>query len=242
MGANRLEKYETVILNRKDIRKAPYNPRTITDEAAKKLRKFMREKGMLSPPIVNKRTMNLVSGHQRITQMDTLLRKDDYDITVALVDMDETEEVKANLFLNNKAAQGEYDYDMLADIAQHNPDIDFINDIGFDAIDMDIISQSFPDADLSDMIAPEEPDFTDIEAIKDRKNAIRKGNADSNRETGNGENNDYTITFVFPSNTLKKAVCRDIGMPETEKFVKSQVLYDIANGVYKLGLDKAGLS
>lgn len=234
MGANRLEKYEITTMNRADIKKAPYNPRVITEEAAKKLRKNIRESGMLAPPIVNKRTGNIVSGHQRITQMDTLLKKDDYTLTVALVDMDEQEEIKANIFLNNKAAQGEYDYDMLADIAQQNPEIDWLTDIGFDAIDYDLITQQLPEADFSELIAPVETDFEAIDSLKSRKAEQRAKARQENRNTANAETGNYTLTFVFPSTDLKRAVCRGLGIHEAETMI-------LTGASMSLGLSRAAL-
>lgn len=134
---NRLEKYETVVVKRDTIFGADYNPRKITEEARKKLKKLLQTHGMVQPPIVNKRTMRIVGGHQRIDIMDTILRKKDYELTVAMIDVDEKEEVKINISLNNTSAQGSWDIDLLEQIKIESPEIDFQEDLAFNAVDLE---------------------------------------------------------------------------------------------------------
>jgi hypothetical protein len=55
-----------------DLKPAPYNPRTITDEAAAALQTSLAEFGDISGIVWNKRTGHLVAGHQR---MEALRRK-----------------------------------------------------------------------------------------------------------------------------------------------------------------------
>lgn len=55
-----------------DLKPAPYNPRTITDEAATALQTSLAEFGDISGIVWNKKTGHLVAGHQR---MDALRRK-----------------------------------------------------------------------------------------------------------------------------------------------------------------------
>lgn len=55
-----------------DLKPAPYNPRTITQEAAAALQTSLAEFGDISGIVWNKKTGNLVAGHQR---MDALRRK-----------------------------------------------------------------------------------------------------------------------------------------------------------------------
>jgi hypothetical protein len=54
----------------KDLKPAAYNPRKITDHRLEMLRKSMQEFGDLSGIVVNVKTGNLVSGHQRIKHLD----------------------------------------------------------------------------------------------------------------------------------------------------------------------------
>ena len=50
----------------KDLKPADYNPRTITDEQLERLKKSIQEFGDLSGIVFNRRTDNLVGGHQRL--------------------------------------------------------------------------------------------------------------------------------------------------------------------------------
>jgi len=120
MGANKLESFTAETVNRRDIRGADYNPRKISEAAKKKLRKKMREWGAVQPIVVNRRTMTIVGGHQRIDAMDSILRKDDYELTVAMIDVDEKQEAAINVFLNNPSAQGEWDTFALQNAKREN--------------------------------------------------------------------------------------------------------------------------
>lgn len=71
-----LSKYYTsqkVELLRSQIRFADYNPRRISAENLKTLKKGIKKFGLVGGIVVNSRTGNtLVSGHQRLTAMDQL--------------------------------------------------------------------------------------------------------------------------------------------------------------------------
>ena len=102
MGANKLENFTIEKINRNEIHGADYNPRKITESARKKLKQGMKKWGAVQPIIVNKRTMTIVGGHQRIDAMDQILRKNDYELSVAMIDVDEKDEVSLNVFLNTQ--------------------------------------------------------------------------------------------------------------------------------------------
>ncbi len=132
--AETLSEYYTsqnVEMLRSQIRFADYNPRRITAENLKTLKKGIKTFGLVGGIVVNSRTGNtLVSGHQRLTAMDELqhynpeTHQNDYSIRCDLIDMDETAEKELLILLNNPNAQGEWDYDRLADMV---PDIDYTN-------------------------------------------------------------------------------------------------------------------
>lgn len=132
MEESKLSKYiksESMELMRSQITLADYNPRVITEEAKKTLRRGIKKFGMVGGIIVNKQTGNrVVSGHQRIAVMDDLQKYDpekpktDYAIRVDVVDYDESKEKELNVLMNNPNAQGMWDYDALREII---PDIDY---------------------------------------------------------------------------------------------------------------------
>ena len=79
------ETYQMIEINRADIRNAPYNPRRISKEAREKLKRGLEKHGLVAPLTWNRRTGNLVSGHQRITQIDRIEGVKDYTLQVAAI-------------------------------------------------------------------------------------------------------------------------------------------------------------
>ena len=116
MAKSKYQAYETETINRSDIKNAPYNPRIMDEDAKKRLRKNIAKHGLVSALTWNKRTGNLVGGHQRLEQLDSLERSKDYELTVCVVDVDEKEEATLNVQLNNPSMQGWWDMDKLADM------------------------------------------------------------------------------------------------------------------------------
>lgn len=171
MNANRLEKYNIEKINRADIHGADYNPRIISPEAEKRLRKELRDVGMVQPIVINKRTMNIVGGHQRVSAMDAILRKNNYDITAAVIDVDEREEVRINILLNNPSVQGEWDMFKLRDISETfelPPD-----DMGFSKQDSLV---------LFDMTETDPMQFDPKEEIAEQKKEEAREHAKNTRE------------------------------------------------------------
>jgi hypothetical protein len=110
---SKFQKYAMGRIARSQILNAPYNPRVISDESREGLKKVLRHLGLLEPLVWNKRTGNLVSGHQRISLLDALEGTPDYSLDLAIVDLDEAQEREANVAFNNPAIQGVFDFDSL---------------------------------------------------------------------------------------------------------------------------------
>lgn len=109
---------ETELVHRSQIKNAPYNPRTIDQEAERLLGESIRENKWVGTPVWNRRTGNLVGGHQRLHQIDQLEGTVDYWIEVTPVDLSEAEEMRLNLALNAADAQGKWDKTKLAGIVE----------------------------------------------------------------------------------------------------------------------------
>lgn len=124
---------KTLRMNAGDIKPADYNPRRISDAKLAALGCAMREFGDLGGLVLNVRTGNLVSGHQRLKHLDakwpvTKRPAKDKTGTVALgtiktpwgtigyreVDWPDKKERMANLAANQHG--GEFDMDLLTDI------------------------------------------------------------------------------------------------------------------------------
>lgn len=127
---SQFEKYDIAEIHREELKNAPYNPRVISDKARRTLKKNLEKVGLLSPIVWNRRTGNIVSGHQRINALDALERSHDYLVKVAVVDLDEKTEKEQNIFMNNPEAQGDYDAELLEAMLK-NSEIDLDN-TGFD--------------------------------------------------------------------------------------------------------------
>jgi ParB-like chromosome segregation protein Spo0J len=84
---------------------APYNPRVISAEAMTALSHSLESYGLVQPLVWNKRSGNLVGGHQRFKLLQQQGVK---EVKTCVVDLDETEEQMLNISLNNPALQGEF--------------------------------------------------------------------------------------------------------------------------------------
>ena len=162
MELSKYIKSESVELNRSAIHFADYNPRKLSDESRKTLKRGIKKFGLVGGIVVNKRTgLTVVSGHQRLSVMDELQKfpDNDYRIRVDVIDVDEQQEKELNILMNNPNAQGSWDFDALARIV---PDIDWkdagLTDADLNMIGVDFLLQteeesSIADA-LSDMMVP----------------------------------------------------------------------------------------
>ena len=98
-----------------DLRSAPYNPRSISIEAAAGLAQSMGDFGDLSGIVWNQRSGNLVCGHQRVQELrrmgvklvDGALQLPSGDqFPVRVVDWEEIKEKTANVVANNPGIAG----------------------------------------------------------------------------------------------------------------------------------------
>ena len=237
MGANKLENFTIEKINRNDIRGADYNPRKITESARKKLKQGIKKWGAVQPIIVNRRTMTIVGGHQRIDAMDQILRKNDYELSVAMIDVDEKDEVSLNVFLNNPSTQGEWDIMALQDIKDIFPDIDYEFDMGFDQSDINIL---FGNQEEEQKFIEEQ--FIAQEFTADTfREAKKRGREKAKQENENGGSynlaeSDYVLQIVFPNNHEKHEFMRKIRKDPKEKFIKSSILLDIYNHAYDISV------
>lgn len=223
---SKYQKFETATINRGQIKNAEYNPRKISDSAKKKLKDNIKRVGLLDTIVVNKNTMNIVSGHQRISILDSLERKKDYNLTVAMVDLSEKEEKEQNIFFNNTKVQGEFDTDILASMLS---DIDFecagldINDVGILGVEVDLPSI-------------EEPSEADKEVMKlnneiyDNKREMRKA-VMSHSQTKNEELVDTFVVLTFSNQSNKEVFLQRFGFRPQEKYINGEVLSDMVERV-----------
>lgn len=98
----------------KDLNRATYNPRIDLmpgDAEYDNLRANILAYGFILPIIYNKRTGNVVGGHQRLTVLEN---EGVEEVEVSVVDIDEKQEKQLNIALNK--IDGEWDNERLAEI------------------------------------------------------------------------------------------------------------------------------
>jgi hypothetical protein len=87
------------------LKRAEYNPRTITDKAKVGLASSIQTFGLVEPIIWNERTGNIVGGHQRY---DRLLEQGAIETDVVVVSLSPSHEIALNITLNNTNIQGDW--------------------------------------------------------------------------------------------------------------------------------------
>lgn len=87
------------------IKPAPYNPRTISENALNGLAASLERFGVVEPIIWNEKTGHIVGGHQRFT---VLKQRGDKEAQVIVVNLDDVEEKALNVTLNNPNISGQF--------------------------------------------------------------------------------------------------------------------------------------
>lgn len=189
MAIAKNQNFEIMTIHRSQIMNAPYNPRYITESNEKRLRKGLQKFGLATTLTWNKRTGNLVSGHQRLKQMDLLEKTQDYELTVSAVDLTEKEEKALNVQMNNTSMMGEFDIDALIEMAEDGVDVD---DMGFSESDIDIL---FGDSDL----AKKFEDTSEVDEAKDTLREIKKDRSAYAEQMKKENNASYYFTVICES-------------------------------------------
>jgi ParB-like chromosome segregation protein Spo0J len=190
------------------------------------LRSNLERVGLLEPIIWNRRTGNVVGGHQRLAALDALEGSQDYLVPVAVVDLDEREEKAQNVFLNNGEAQGEWDMDLLGDLLRDigQPDL-----AGFDYGDLYQLFGTDPVAAPADDRAAEL--FAAAQEARERfRAADRVGN---DREAEH-----FYLVVVFPGDADRVTFTESLGLPDN-RYVDGRhlqrLLTEKATGVQETG-------
>lgn len=209
-----------------NIKEHPKNPRKIDESTKKKLKQKMSEVGLIQPLIVNKRSGYLLGGHQRMAVMDSLEKykegKNDYQIDVALVDLDEKSELEMLVFLNNPSAQGVWDTDLLAEI-KLDMGIDFI-DMGFNAMDIEFMFDG-DDRMTEGMFAESQ----EVKETKDTLNEIKEVRKQSARKMEDLNDADYYFVVVCKDRSEKERILKKLKVPVYEKFIAQEKIDFVVN-------------
>lgn len=119
-----------------ELKPAGYNPRTMTEEARKRLTRSLEEFGFIDPIIARRSDKLVIGGHQRLFVAKQL------NFTTApvifLENIDDDRAAALNIALNNRALAGDWDYVKLTDILSE-----------LDAHGFDATLTGFDDKDLA---------------------------------------------------------------------------------------------
>lgn len=128
-----------------DLNPADYNPRMISPEAYAGLKSSIERFGLVQPIVWNRRTGNVVSGHQRLS---VLLEGGETETDVVVVDLDDVEEKALNVTQNNDNITGSFTEgldELLAEISEGIGDA------------------AMGDLRLGELAPPEIPDFEPLD-------------------------------------------------------------------------------
>lgn len=212
------QKFKIKRIHRREIKTAPYNPRQIDDHARKKLKENLKTMGLLDALVINERTGNLVSGHQRLDILDTLSKTgDDYYLDFAVVDLDPREEKQQNIFFNNTSAQGTYDADAIGRMLA-NDEVDY-REAGFDDMDLQVLLEGteYQVTMFDDSAAPKsvQDDLDQIDEIQ-RMRRERKAHRDRDQEANDPE---FIAVVVFPDRDAQSRFMERVGGDRNGRYV-----------------------
>ncbi len=216
MAVSHYQNFETETIQRSQIKNAEYNPRIMDKEAKKRLRKSIQSSGLVSALTWNRRTGNLVGGHQRLEQLDALEKSDKYELTVCVIDVDEREEAKLNVQLNNPDSQGDWDLERLA--------------IMTDEFDLSLEDMGFS-KDSAQFLFDGDDRFTELfdtpeaDAEKGKLKDIKNARKDMNERLEAKNNADFYAVVVFADEQERTEFFRRVHIPPSEIYITAEQVY-----------------
>lgn len=212
------QKFTSERVHRSKIKNAPYNPRSIDDHARKKLHHNLKKKGLLDSLVWNKRTGNLVSGHQRLSILDDLSKTgENYTLDFAVVDLSEKEEKEQNLFFNNPSTQGTYDVDLIGKMITEDK-VDYF-EAGFDDMDIQMMFDGtdyavtmFDDDKAPKSVQDDLKQLEEIQRMKRERKEHRARDQDANDP-------EFYAVVVFPDRAAQGQFMERLGKDRNDRYV-----------------------
>lgn len=173
-----------------DINPAPYNPRVELqpgDAQYEALKNSLGRFGLVEPLVVNRKTGNLISGHQRL---NILKAQGIEEAEVIVADLDEEAEKAANIAMNK--IEGEWDYDKLDEI--------------FEGMDREELKfTGFEPGEVASMYE---------EALEEEAETPKQGGGGNGNGEGDAEEPPFRIYMSFPSKEKAQAWLNQRGIPK----------------------------
>lgn len=173
-----------------DINPAPYNPRVELqpgDTQYEALKNSLGRFGLVEPLVVNRKTGNLISGHQRL---NVLKAQGIEEAEVIVADLDEEAEKAANIAMNK--IEGEWDYDKLDEI--------------FEGMDREELKfTGFEPGEVASMYE---------EALEEEAETPKQGGGGNGGGEVDAEEPPFRIYMSFPSKEKAQAWLNQRGIPK----------------------------
>lgn len=209
-----LESFTVTTINRSDLKNADYNPRVMTDGERDKLKAALARHGLVAPITWNKRTGNIVGGHQRIGIMDSLMKSKSYQLQVAVIDVDDNRERELNVLLNNQSAAASWDMDGLRKLLE-DPAIT-LEGVGFDQTDIiGMFGDGFFDQGRDQ----------DLEKLAAKLGEVTEQYTGIQRKNQQKAATESYLVFVFPSGRHAQAFIDAVKLPDN-RYQNGMVLLD----------------
>lgn len=216
------QRFEMGCIWRHEINPHPRNPRKIAKSAAHRLKGKIEEVGMVQPIVVNRRTMLIVGGHQRIAVLDKLEKynsekqTNDYQLDVSFCELDDKAELEMLAFLNNPAAQGIFDVDVLAEL---NLELGVgFEGMGFDQMDVDFLFDG--DARFSHIFE----DAPAVEIEKGKLEEIKAARAKGVEKMQEKNSAEFYFVVVCRDEDEMGEVKKRLGVQPHEQFVSGDAV------------------
>ncbi len=167
-------------ININDLNPAPYNPRVKLEPGMpewEKLKRSIEEFGNAEPIVWNKRTGNVIGGHQRLAVLQSM----GYEtVPCSVVDLDEHDEKLLNVALNK--IKGRWDFDKLEDMLR-DFDYEVASVTGFSPEEIAVLLSD------NDDLEEDTDDFGDWSDETEEQQVI---------------GGSYVVTLVFANNQIAK--------------------------------------
>jgi len=231
---NKYFKSETVEILRSKIHPASYNPRKISNEAKKLLKKSIKQYGVVGGMVVNQMTNNtLVSGHQKLYILDELNNypEVDYLLKVELISVDLKTEKELNIFFNNVNVSGTFDFDKLRELI---PDIDYKNaglsDEDLSLIGIDFTMQTETEVSIAnqfnEMLAPVQiQKEIDKRHVKDVKKQVKEASESAAKDM------ESYVMINFDTAEAKESFMLRFGFQPGDKVIKGELFENMIEKV-----------
>lgn len=141
----------------------------------------------------------------------------DYELTVSVVDVDEREEAKLNVLLNNPSMQGDWDLDKLGMMTE-DFGLDPIKDLGFTESDVDFLFEG--DERFSKLFETQEG-----EDMRGKLEEIKASKQQSREKLKEANSIQWFTVIVFENEEERKSFHKEIGIPIHEQYITADQVH-----------------